>query len=98
MICFLESFLVGRYEGNQSDCIQLVHINSYSTRTSWVSISACKIILQYKKCTEEKRNMVKGIVSRDFGGLHMILMNRIVVPDVPLDVYLFLNFRFHIVF
>ena len=28
----------------------------------------------------------------------MILMNRIVVPDVPLDVYLFLNYRFHIVF
>ena len=41
---------------------------------------------------------LKGIVSRDFGGLQMILMNRIVVPDVPLDVYLFLNFCFHIVF
>ena len=27
----------------------------------------------------------------------MILMDRIRVPDVPLDVYLFLNFRFHIV-
>ena len=39
----------------------------------------------------------KGIVSRDFGGLQMILMKRIVVPDVPLDVYLFLNFRFHVV-
>ena len=41
---------------------------------------------------------IKGIVSRDFEGLQMILMNRIVVPDFPLDVYLFLNFRFHIVF
>ena len=40
----------------------------------------------------------KGIVSQDFGWLQMILMNRIVVPDVPLDVYLFLNFHFHIVF
>ena len=28
----------------------------------------------------------------------MILMDRIVVPDVPLDVYLFLNFFFHTVF
>ena len=31
---------------------------------------------------------LKGIVSRDFGGLQMILMDRIVVP----------YFRFHIVF
>ena len=40
----------------------------------------------------------KGIVSRDFGGLQMILMNRIGVPDVPLEVYSFLNFRFYIDF
>ena len=39
----------------------------------------------------------KGIVSRDFGGLQMILMDRIGVPDVPLKVYSFLNFCFHIV-
>ena len=39
----------------------------------------------------------KGIVSRDFGGLQMILINRIGVPDVPLEVYSFLNFCFHIV-
>ena len=26
----------------------------------------------------------------------MILMNRLCVPDVPLEVYSFLNFRFHI--
>ena len=38
-----------------------------------------------------------GIVSRDFEGLQMILMNRLYVPDVPLEVYSFLNFRFHIV-
>ena len=31
--------------------------------------------------------LVKGIVSRDFGGLQMILMDRIGVPDVPLEVY-----------
>ena len=29
----------------------------------------------------------KGIVSRNFGGLQMILMDRIGVPDVPLEVY-----------
>ena len=40
---------------------------------------------------------LKGIVSRDFGGLQMILMDRIGVPDVPLEAYSFLNFRFHIV-
>ena len=28
----------------------------------------------------------------------MILMGRIGVPDVPLEVYLFFNFRFHIIF
>ena len=41
---------------------------------------------------------LKGIVSRDFGGLQVISMDRIVVPDVPLEVYSFLNFRFQIVF
>ena len=39
----------------------------------------------------------KGIVSRDFGGLQMILIDRIGVPNVLLKVYSFLNFRFHIV-
>ena len=39
----------------------------------------------------------KGIVSRDFGGLQMILMDRIYVPDVPQEIYLFLNLHLHIV-
>ena len=39
----------------------------------------------------------KGIVSREFGGLQTNLMDIIGVPDVPLKVYSFLNFRFHIV-
>ena len=39
-------------------------------------------------------NTLKGIVSRDFGGLQMILMNRIGVPDVPLEVYSFFKFSF----
>ena len=42
--------------------------------------------------------VIKGIFSRDFGGLQMTLMDKIGVLDVPLDVYLFLNFLFHIVF
>ena len=40
----------------------------------------------------------KGIVSRDFEGLQMILMNRTWVPDVPLEVYSFLNLIFYKVF
>ena len=43
------------------------------------------------------KNTLKGIVSRDFEWLQTILMNRLCVPDVPLEVYSFLNFRFHIV-
>ena len=35
---------------------------------------------------------LKGIVSRDFEWLQMILMNRSCVPDVLLKVYSFLNF------
>ena len=40
----------------------------------------------------------KGIVSRDFEGLQMILMDRIGVPDVLLEVYSFLNLHLHIAF
>ena len=40
----------------------------------------------------------KGIVSRDFEWLHMILMDRIGVPDVPLEVYSFLKLHLHIAF
>ena len=43
-------------------------------------------------------HLFKGIVSRDFEWLQTILMNRLCVPDVPLEVYSFLNFCFHIVF
>ena len=41
---------------------------------------------------------LKGIVSRDFEWLQMILMNRLCVPDVPLKVYSFLNLHLHVVF
>ena len=39
--------------------------------------------------------MFKGIVSQSFGGLQMILMDRIGVPDVPLKDYIFSNSCFH---
>ena len=42
--------------------------------------------------------LIKGIVSRDFEWLQTILMNRLCVPDVPLEVYSFLNLHLHIVF
>ena len=41
---------------------------------------------------------IKGIVSRDFEGLQMILIDRIGFPDVPLEVYSFLNLHLHIAF
>ena len=40
-------------------------------------------------CTFMKK--FKGIVSRDFEGLKIILIDRTGVPDVPLKVYSFLN-------
>ena len=43
-------------------------------------------------------HMLKGIVSRDFEWLQTILMNRLCVPDVPLEVYSFLNSHLHTVF
>ena len=42
-------------------------------------------------------DVLKGTVSRDFGRLQIIVMHRAWVPDVPLEVYLFLNFSFYIV-
>ena len=41
---------------------------------------------------------IKGIVSRDFEWLQMILMARLCIPDVPLEDYSSLNFHLHIVF
>ena len=40
--------------------------------------------------------LFKGIVSRDFRCLQMILMDRIGVHDVPLEVYSFLNLHLHV--
>ena len=43
-------------------------------------------------------NFFKGVVSQDFEWLQMILINRLCVPDVPLEVYSFLNLHLHIAF
>jgi hypothetical protein len=39
----------------------------------------------------------KGTVSRDFGGLQMILMDRLEVPSSSAACLFFLNLRFHTV-
>ena len=61
---------------------------------------AIKIIMIYEICHKRTRpfqqRFFKGIVSRDCCGLQMIFIYIIVVPDVPLEVYSFLNFCFHI--
>ena len=41
---------------------------------------------------------IKGIVSQDFHGLQMILIDRAWVPGFLLDVKFFLNSCFHIIF
>ena len=40
--------------------------------------------------------ILKGIVSRDFQWLQMILVDVAWVPDVPLKVYYFFNLCFHV--
>ena len=50
----------------------------------------CNVLMQTQ--------FIKGIVSPDFGGLQMILMDRIGVPDVPLKDFIFSNSCFLIVF
>ena len=42
------------------------------------------------------RDPFKGIVSRDFRGLQVILMDRAWVPDIQPEVYLFVILLFHI--
>ena len=55
----------------------------------WLGFVRCEeksgTILLYSELSA-KYNPIQGIVSRDFGGLQMISMDRIVVPDVPLEV------------
>ena len=58
-----------------------------------------EVPLSCTKRSEKSRQSVKsktrfkGIGSRDFGGFQMILMDRLVVPDVPLEVF-FLSFSY----
>ena len=61
-------------------------------RSFVLSLATHQFLRQVKQC------LIKGIVSRDFEWLQMILMDRLCVPDVPLEVYSFLNLHLHIVF
>ena len=72
---------------------------------SSIDLSPCTYVLyvQYLQCMyififTYSSFTFKGIVSRDFEGLQMILMDRIGVPDVPLEFYSFLNLHLHIAF
>ena len=61
----------------------------------------CRVVWLKKLCCIFIRincATLKGIVSRDFGGLQMILIDRLCVPDVPLNVYSFLKLHLNIVF
>ena len=49
-------------------------------------------------CINSLCNPFKGIFSRDFEWLQTILINRLCVPDVPLEVYSFLNLHLITVF
>ena len=55
-------------------------------------------VVQVNVLSSNIPNVFKGIVSWDFEWLQMILMNRLFVPDVPLEVYSFLYWYLHIVF
>ena len=57
-----------------------------------------RVIKMMRKVIYMKRRVIKGIVSQDFEWLQMILITRLNVSDVPLEVYSFLNFHFHIEF
>ena len=59
----------------------------FSHSSKILVIKGLPIILSLKLCPTFFH--LKGIVSRDFGGLQIISVNRIGVPDVPLEVYSF---------
>ena len=63
-------------------CLLTMHAGVRATSLSTRTVEA--LDLQYMKFAN-----IKGIVSRDFGGQQMILMNSLCVPDVPLEVNCF---------
>ena len=78
-----------KYGGKKSrDTLPLIQLLSKYALGLW----------KLEKFSLAVRKWYKGIVSRDFGGLQMILMNNLRVPDVPLEDYSFLNLHLHIVF
>ena len=66
----------------------------------WCIVDVNRVLLCSHRCKPNAIHVLycKGILSRDFGGLQINVMHRSCVPDVPLKVYSFLKFCFHIVF
>ena len=54
---------------------------------------SCSLRFDKSPASVKSKTRFKGIGSRDFGGFQMILMDRLVVPDVPLEVF-FLSFSY----
>ena len=71
------------------DRIRLRHFKTFEPK------NGSQRIVHYEN---QKLNWFKGIVSRDFEWLQMIIVDRLCVPDVPLKVYSFLYLHLHIVF
>ena len=72
------------------------NLHSCVVISSWQLTVVQQLSLPRKEKVKDKMSIIKGIVSRDFKWLQMILMNRTLVPGVPQDVYFF-NSCFHIV-
>ena len=97
MILLVKVLLQKRYKKNCNNYQRLqvnIYIKSGGSKTFlfgsnfsfWIQIQILTVLT------------FKGIVSRDFEGLQMILMNTLCAPDVPLVVYSFLNLHLHIAF
>ena len=78
---------------------QIVTVPQFQTFTlQCCFVTCCMALENFDKNLQNKNKLLfKGIVSRDFGGMQMILMDRIGVPDIPLEVYSLKKFCFHIV-
>ena len=73
--------------------LQIVKINA----VQWEE-GLLKLVLPVAQWEEGLHFFFFFLVSRNFLCLQMIFMDKIGFPDVPLEVYLILNFHFHVVF
>ena len=83
----------------KSGCFtQYIQGNTTESDSDWKNFTQWQKDLKSEKQIVDhtlscKSVLLKGIVSRDFGGLQMIIMDRAKVHDIPLKVY-FLLFYF----